>query len=132
MFRMRPMDPNGGSNSPSQSRSQVGELSGSDVLILSGHTFVLGGILQDSLKRDESGVPFLRSVPGLGWLFKTRSKQRVKDELLVFITPKLVQGVSTASLPDAQKLWENRPREATPPPASSAPVAAEASAARAS
>lgn len=80
----------------------------SNVLIRAGDTFVLGGILQDNLSRQDRGVPYLRDVPGLGWLFQGRNNTRVKDELLVFITPKLVAGVSTAGLPTAQQLWENR------------------------
>ncbi|MEW6299360.1 MAG: type IV pilus secretin PilQ [Thermodesulfobacteriota bacterium] len=83
----------------------------SNVLIRAGDTFVLGGILQDSLNRQDRGVPYLRDVPGLGWLFQGRNSTRVKDELLVFITPKLVAGVSTTGLPTAQQLWENRLKE---------------------
>ena len=85
----------------------------SKVLIRAGDTFVLGGILQDSLSRQDRGVPYLRDVPGLGWLFQGRNNTRVKDELLVFITPKLVAGISTAGLPTAQQLWENRSKEKT-------------------
>jgi len=82
----------------------------SNVLIRAGDTFVLGGILSDDLRNEETGTPYLRRMPGLGWLFRRNNNTRVKDELLVFITPKLVPGVSTASLPSAQQLWENRPK----------------------
>lgn len=87
----------------------------SNVLIRAGDTFVLGGILQDSLRQTERGIPYLRDTPGLGWLFKGRLNSRNKDELLVFITPKLVAGVSTAGLPTAQQLWENRSKDTAPP-----------------
>jgi type IV pilus assembly protein PilQ len=87
----------------------------SNILIREGETFVLGGILQDNLSQQERGVPFLRDTPGIGWLFRGRRNSRVKDELLVFITPKLAPGASTAGLPTAQQLWEHRPREAAPP-----------------
>ncbi len=87
----------------------------SNVLIRAGETFVLGGILQDNLRQQERGIPYLRDTPGLGWLFRGRNNSRVKDELLVFITPKLAVGTSTTGLPTAQQLWESRPREVTPP-----------------
>jgi len=87
----------------------------SNVLIRAGETFVLGGILQDNLKQQERGIPYLRDTPGLGWLFRGRNNTNVKDELLVFITPKLAAGTPTTGLPTAQQLWESRPREATPP-----------------
>jgi type II secretory pathway component GspD/PulD (secretin) len=83
------------------------------VLIRAGDTFVLGGILQDLLNQSDSGFPYLRDTPGLGWLFRSRSNNRLKSELLVFITPKLVAGISAAALPTAQQLWENRPKENT-------------------
>lgn len=86
----------------------------SNVLIRAGNTFVLGGILQDAIDQSESGIPYLRDTPGLGWLFRGRSNNRLKSELLVFITPNLVAGVSNASLPTAQQLWENRQKNAPP------------------
>ena len=80
----------------------------SQVLIRAGATFVLGGILQDNLDQRESGIPYLRHVPGIGWLFKGKTGRRTKDELLIFLTPKIVAGVSTASLPPARQLWGGR------------------------
>ena len=87
----------------------------SNVLIRAGETFVLGGILQDNLNQQERGIPYLRDTPGIGWLFRGRKNSRVKDELLVFITPRLAPGASIGGLPTAQQLWEHRPREAAPP-----------------
>src|SRR5262249_2272808 len=87
----------------------------SNVLIRAGETFVLGGILQDNLREQERGIPYLRETPGLGWLFRGRNNTRIKDELLIFVTPKLAAGTSTVGLPTAQQLWESRPREVAPP-----------------
>ena len=89
----------------------------SNVLIQAGATFVLGGILQDDLRQDESGIPYLRNTPGIGWLFKGKNRSETKDELLVFITPRLTTGVSTKGLPTAKQLWETRPRETETQPA---------------
>ena len=83
----------------------------SNILIKAGDTFVLGGILQDDLRQDETGIPYLRNTPGLGWLFRSTNRSKTKDELLVFTTPRLTAGVSTAGLPTAQQLWDRRSRE---------------------
>lgn len=83
----------------------------SNVLIRAGQTFVLGGILADNMRQSEKGIPYLKDAPGIGWLFRENLRSRVKDELLVFITPKLVPGIATTGLPTAQQLWENRPKE---------------------
>ncbi|NOT54906.1 MAG: type IV pilus secretin PilQ [Deltaproteobacteria bacterium] len=86
----------------------------SNVLIRAGETFVLGGILSDNMNSSEEGTPYLRKVPGLGWLFRGDSNSRVKSELMVFITPRIVPGIPVANLPSAQQLWETRPQEGEP------------------
>jgi type IV pilus assembly protein PilQ len=57
------------------------------MMIKSGETYVIGGILKESSGTDESGIPVLKDIPGLGWLFKAKSKTKSKDEILIFITP---------------------------------------------
>ncbi|RBP78274.1 type II and III secretion system protein [Marinomonas rhizomae] len=61
------------------------------VVVKSQETLVLGGIFREERFESESRVPFLSDIPWLGELFKRRSEQQEKVELLVFITPKLLQ-----------------------------------------
>jgi len=61
------------------------------VLVNNGETVVLGGIFQDERKRQEDRVPYLSSIPGLGNLFKRRANQTKKRELLIFVTPTIVE-----------------------------------------
>jgi type II secretory pathway component GspD/PulD (secretin) len=61
------------------------------VLIPSGHTLVLGGLVQDALTTSETKVPFLGDIPGLGRVFRSDTKDRQKNNLLIFITPTIVQ-----------------------------------------
>jgi len=61
------------------------------VLVNDGQTVVLGGVLQTEHRSDENKVPYLGDVPVLGNLFKTTKKTSNKDELLVFVTPKIVR-----------------------------------------
>jgi len=62
-----------------------------ELLVDDGDTIVIGGIRKTRKGLDESGVPFLRKIPVLGWLFKLESKEDNTDELLIFITPRVVQ-----------------------------------------
>ena len=61
------------------------------VLIPSGFTLVLGGLVSDNLTVGTSKVPFLGNIPGLGRLFRSDTKERIKSNLLIFITPTIVQ-----------------------------------------
>jgi len=61
------------------------------VLVNNGETVVLGGIFQDERQRSEDRVPYLSSIPGLGNLFKRRSNATKKRELLIFVTPTIVE-----------------------------------------
>ncbi len=68
-----------------------------NVLIEDGGIVVLGGLIQDSDIRGEQRVPYLGRIPVLGALFKTRSRQTDKTNLMVFIRPKILRdGVATA------------------------------------
>jgi type IV pilus assembly protein PilQ len=61
------------------------------VLVNNGETVVLGGIFQDERARKEDRVPYLSSIPVLGNLFKRRSNETRKRELLIFVTPTIVE-----------------------------------------
>jgi general secretion pathway protein D len=74
-----------------------------NVLIEDGGIVVLGGLIRDSANRGEQRVPYLGRIPILGELFKTRSRQRDKTNLMVFIRPKVLRdGVDTAIATDAK------------------------------
>jgi len=61
------------------------------VLIPSGNTLVLGGLLRDRTRNSNIKVPVLGDIPGLGLLFRQDSKERDKINLITFITPTIVQ-----------------------------------------
>jgi type IV pilus assembly protein PilQ len=60
------------------------------VLVENGGTVVIGGIFELTETDQENKVPLLGDVPVLGNLFKQRTRQASKQELLVFITPKMI------------------------------------------
>lgn len=65
------------------------------VLVESGGTVVIGGIFELNETDNETKVPFFGDLPGVGNLFKSRSKTASKREMLVFITPKVVADKAT-------------------------------------
>jgi type IV pilus assembly protein PilQ len=66
------------------------------VLVENGGTVVIGGIFTQTEQDNVTKVPFLGDIPYVGNLFKTRSRSTAKTELLVFITPKVINDRSAA------------------------------------
>ena len=61
------------------------------VLVKNGETTVIGGIFIETEIESEVGIPLLRSIPILGHLFKSTNKRKDKTELMIFITPRIVE-----------------------------------------
>ena len=61
------------------------------VLVNDGQTVVLGGILQTTRNATDTKVPLLGDIPLLGHLFKNTSRTNNKDEILIFVTPKILR-----------------------------------------
>ena len=66
------------------------------VQVENGGTVVIGGIFELTERVDETKVPFLGDIPGLGNLFKTKSTIARKNELLIFITPRVISDRSVS------------------------------------
>jgi len=60
------------------------------VLVDNGGTVVIGGIFELEEKNDEAKVPWFGDLPGVGHLFKNRTRDARKKELLVFVTPRMI------------------------------------------
>ena len=61
-----------------------------EVLIENGGTVVIGGIYQQTDRTDITKIPFLGDLPFFGNLFRNNTTSSTKTELLVFITPRIV------------------------------------------
>lgn len=61
------------------------------VMIPSGNTLVLGGLVQDDVRDGNVKVPVLGDIPVIGYLFRSDTRSRQKSNLLVFLTPTIVQ-----------------------------------------
>ena len=68
-----------------------------ELLVNSGDTIVIGGIIKQDKSWSEDRVPFLSKIPGLSWLFKSRQVQDNKSELLIFLSPTIMRDGKTAA-----------------------------------
>jgi type IV pilus assembly protein PilQ len=62
-----------------------------EVLVKNGETLVIGGIYETENQETTKGIPWLMKIPILGWLFKNEETLNTKKELLIFITPTVIQ-----------------------------------------
>ena len=62
-----------------------------EVTVPDKSTVVIGGLITDSTKRATSGVPFLSDIPLLGYLFKDTTKSKERDELIIMISPSVIE-----------------------------------------
>jgi type IV pilus assembly protein PilQ len=61
------------------------------VVVFDGQTTVIGGLNKETASESEMGVPVLKDIPGLGWLFRSKSKSKQFQEVLIFITPHVLE-----------------------------------------
>jgi len=71
---------------PSQTTTEVT----TRLLVPSGQSIFIGGLMRNSTKEARTGVPFLGRIPGLRWLFSTQSRTTLNTETVVIITPRIV------------------------------------------
>jgi len=121
-----------------------------NVLVEDGGVVVLGGLIQETNTKTESRVPVLGSIPILGLAFKTRSNRVEKNNLMIFLRPKILRDQAQAAyetdlkynyMQDQQKTFDHReipplilgehqprlpPLPAAPPPGTeAAPISPE-------
>lgn len=77
----------GGSQVPRTSKIESNTL----VLVQNGETIVIGGVYKKTTREADSGIPGLMKIPILGWLFKNNTISEDVSELLIFLTPRVVE-----------------------------------------
>ncbi|HVP32048.1 MAG TPA: type II secretion system secretin GspD [Steroidobacteraceae bacterium] len=67
------------------------------VMIDDGGIVVLGGLIEDDRVKGENRVPFLGNIPIIGYLFKTRNESSTKNNLMIFIRPKIMREMAQSA-----------------------------------
>ncbi len=86
------------------------------VTVDDGEIIALGGLLDDNERRTIERIPLLSDIPGIGELFKSRSRSRNKTNLMVFIRPTIVRSADEARAVAAQRYGYIRDMQATQRP----------------
>jgi general secretion pathway protein D len=68
----------------------------STIAVQDGEAIAIGGLIRDRSERTDSGVPFMKDVPVLGFLFGARNNRNTRTELLILLTPRVVGGQEEA------------------------------------
>ena len=87
--------------------TEISREANSHILVKNGQTVVLGGIYRDNFSIQNNGIPYLKDIPGIGWLFKATNRSDDREDLIVFLTPRIM-GVHQMDLPTAEDLWKHR------------------------
>lgn len=72
------------------------------LIVQDGETIVISGLTKQRVLDSTSGVPALKDIPALGWIFKNQEKEETMEEVLIFITPTILQMQNVAVLKDSQ------------------------------
>lgn len=83
-----------GNNTPVLSKRE----SQTNVFIRDGETLVMGGLMRERERSDENGLPFLKDIPFLGYLFKSANRTKSKTDLLFFLRPQIVNANNTGQI----------------------------------
>jgi type IV pilus assembly protein PilQ len=62
-----------------------------DMLVKDGDTVVIGGLYRRTIQSSRSGIPGLSNIPVIGALFRKERQQDDSDELLIFLTPRIIR-----------------------------------------
>jgi type II secretory pathway component GspD/PulD (secretin) len=74
------------------------------LLVSDGETAVIGGLTQTQLQKNRSGIPILSDLPLLGRLFSQTDSREIKQDLLILITPHIIdEGEAVRPPPNGSK-----------------------------
>lgn len=73
------------------------------LIVRDGETIVISGLTKHNIQNSEKGIPGLKNIPGLGWLFKGEDRSESMQEVLIFITPTILPTQNVAAIPEGSK-----------------------------
>jgi type II secretory pathway component GspD/PulD (secretin) len=69
----------------------IKKLTETSLIVKDGETIVISGLTKETKGDGDAGVPWLKDVPVLGWVFKADNKNEAMEEVIIFITPHILQ-----------------------------------------
>jgi len=75
-----------------------------NVIMVNGQTLILGGLFQYTQTNTDGGIPLLKDIPMLGFLFSTTSKLLNKNELVFFITPRIITSDMVTNMQSSKQM----------------------------
>lgn len=86
----------------------IGRTVDTEVIVRDRDTIAMGGLLRDKETETESKVPLLGDVPVLGWLFKSKSKDKGKTNVIFFLTPRIISPYEKLAAQNTKRVIEER------------------------
>jgi type IV pilus assembly protein PilQ len=83
----------------------IKKLTETNLIVKDGETIVISGLTKETKGDGDAGWPWLKDVPVLGWVFKADNKSEAMEEVLIFITPHILQ---TASIENKARTIQNK------------------------
>lgn len=72
------------------------------ILVKGGQTAAMAGLLKNDVSDDKQGAPWFSSLPVIGWLFRSSNKRDFASEMMIFITPRVVDAIGNGKPVDAE------------------------------
>ena len=88
----------------------------SDMELKDGQSFAIAGLIDNQVTEQMNKIPGISSIPVLGKLFQSRSLSKSKDELLIVVTPRIVQPLNPENVPAGPVFPRSFLGPATPAP----------------
>src|SRR5437016_2484755 len=120
----------GAPEAPTGSRSIIKREAETSVVLMNNQTLVLGGLIRDRVETQDRGVPFMKDIPIIGYLFGAKVRTVQKTELLMLITPRVIGTALDAaritdeirrSTPELEDTFRRSPRQPSSTPMPPAP-----------
>ena len=87
-------------------RSPISHHTASSSFSLMGNNETIGGLISNNKSENESKIPLLGDIPLLGYLFRSTAKASQKNELLIFLTPHIVQAPKQLAAVSAKEIGQ--------------------------
>lgn len=84
------------------------------LIVKDGETIVISGLTKQKLADSSSGLPWLMDIPVLGWLFKSMGKSEKMEEVLIFITPRILPAQIHTAITDKERDPEKQEKTSSP------------------